>query len=434
MSTVAPASPATHRASRCDVAIFTAWYPPEVAPFGQMMRELVDHLADAGLSVDVVTSVPNHPDGVMHAGWKNRLIQIAHPRDGVRIVRVGALLRSSKDTTQPRGRFERMAAFLVFTVLAFWAAATRVRSRLIFAVLQPLTIAPAVIAIAKATGARVVFNVQDLHPDAAISLGLLRNRILIRMLKSMERWAYRRADGLSVICPAFRQHCIENGAAPDKVEVIPNWIDLDEIRPLERMSVIRAELRLPDDAFVALFAGTIGLVSGAGVVVEAATLLESSPDVHVLFVGDGPMVPALRSEAARRGLHNVHFLPFQPRDRLNDVQSAGDVSLVTLLPGHGRTSVPSKVLGYMAAARPVIAAVDADSETARMITSANAGLAVAPQDAAAIAKAILRLRDDRSLARALGISGRRYLETSMSRDMILGRYQLMFGRLIEANS
>jgi colanic acid biosynthesis glycosyl transferase WcaI len=416
--------------ARSDVAIVTAWFPPEAAPFGQMMYEMAHHLVDAGLRVDVITSLPNHPEGVLFDGWRNRLLQIEEPRSGLRVLRVGALLRGKARRGQPRGLLQRIAGYLTFTALVSLVAGWRVRPRLIFGVLQPLTVAPVLIALARVRGARLAFNVQDLHPDAAISLGLVRNPWVIRVLRRIERWAYRRADALAVISAGFRDHCVERGAARDDVAVIPNWIDLDEVRPLDRPSAIRAELGLPAEAFVVLYAGTIGHVSGARVMLDAAACLQQERGVHTVFIGEGPLVPELKRECAERKIARVHFLPFQPRARLNEVQGVGDVSVVTLLRGYGRISIPSKVLGYMAAARPVVAAVDADSETSRFIDAARAGVVTPPENAAALAAAIVALRDDPERARALGLAGRAHLEATQSRREVLDRYRALFARLL----
>jgi colanic acid biosynthesis glycosyl transferase WcaI len=409
-----------------DIAIVTAWYPPEAAPFGQMMHELAHFLVDNGLRIDVITSVPNHPEGVLPENWKNKLLQVERPRPGLRILRVGALLRPRSHRGQPRGRLQRMAAYLTFTVLVLLLASWKVKPRVIFGVMQPLTIAPVLHTLARLRRAKLVFNIQDLHPDAAVSLRLLRNSLLIRLLRRMESRAYRNADALSVICEGFRDHCVARGATADAVRVIPNWIDLDEVRPLGAASVIRAELGLDERAFVVLYAGTIGYVSGAEVVIDAADRLQGLDDLHFVFIGEGPLVGELQRQRNERRLKRVHFLPFQPRERLSEVQGTGDVSVVTLLPGHGRTSVPSKVLGYMAAARPIVAAVDADSETARFIEAARAGLVTPAGDAVGLATAIQRLHGQRALARDLGLHGRRFLEAEQSKEHVLARYLELF--------
>jgi colanic acid biosynthesis glycosyl transferase WcaI len=402
--------------------IVTAWFPPEPAPYGQMMYELAQHLAACGLSVDVITSVPNHPQGIPYAGWRNRLLQEESPMPGLRVLRIGVLPRRSTRHDRPRGILNRSLAFLWFTATSFLVALVKTRPHAIFAVLQPLTVAVPMVALAALKRAALVFNVQDLHPDALVALGLIRQPWLVAILRRLERLAYRRSDAIAVISEGFRLHCVARGANPDRVRVIPNWIDLDEVRPRALPSRLRAQLGLQPGDFVALYAGTIGLVSGADVVLEAAVLLRDS-DVNVVFVGDGQLVPRLQSEARSRSLENVRFLPFQPRELLSEVQSLGDVSLVTMLPGHGTTSVPSKILGYLAAARPIVAAVDDGCETARFLRTAAAGVIVPPNDPRALANAILSLRDDPERARRMGAAGRRYLEDCCAKDGILAQHE-----------
>lgn len=404
-----------------DVVIVTAWFPPESAPFGQMMFELARYLGAAGLSVDVITNVPNHPSGHVYAGFSNRVFSESALGPGVRVVRLGIVPRF-RGGRAPPGRLYRLVSFLWFTIAAGVAVLLRHKPRVIFAVLQPLTVAVPLLAAARLRRAKVIFNVQDLHPDALVDIGLVKNRSVIAALRFLERLAYRCADALAVICDGFRDHCIARGADPAHVEVIPNWINLDEIRPQLQASRLRAEIGIPNEAFVALYAGTIGLVSGADVLIDACARLPPDSAIRVVFVGEGQLVPLLKEKASRLAPDTFCFLPFQPRDRLNDVQSLADVSVVTLLPGHGRTSVPSKVLGYMAAGRPVIAAVDLDSETARLIHAAGAGWVVPPGDPNSLARALLDAQRDEDKRHRCGRSGRRYLEDHHRQDAVLERY------------
>jgi len=412
-----------------EVLIVTAWYPPEPAPFGHMMQELARALVAAGHRVTVVTSCPNHPQGVLHEGYRRRWL-IREQSDGVEILRVLTFARPAGSPTRPRSVLERAAGLMTFTVASALAILLRTRPRVIFGVLQPLTVGLTLPLVARLKRARLVFNVQDLHPDVMIDLGMIRSPALVSMLRAIERRAYSRADLLTVICEGFREHCVRRGAQPDRTEVIPNWLDVDEVRPLSGAQELREELGIPADAFVVLYAGTIGLVSGAEVVIEAAKLLAGNRDVHFAFIGDGPLVPSLRERVHDAGLGNVSFAPFQPRERLAEVQGLADASLVTLRPGHGRTSVPSKVLGYMAAGRPVIAAVDADSETARLIRESGCGAVVPPKDARRLADVITELQQDAARRADCGRRGRSHLEQNYAKDVALQRYVNVFNRVL----
>jgi colanic acid biosynthesis glycosyl transferase WcaI len=129
-------------------------------------------------------------------------------------------------------------------------------------------------------------------------------------------------------------------------------------------------------------------------------------------------------------LTNIVFAPFQKRSELSDVQAISDISLVTLLRGKGRASVPSKVLGYMAAARPVIASVDSESETASLVARAGCGVIVEPEDSKALVKAITSLAGDPDLMRQLGRQGRQHLEEHYQKDKITGQYIQFFEEIV----
>ena len=414
------------------ILIVTRWFPPEHAPFGQMMRELADSLVCRGYDVDVITSVPSHPAAVVFDGWRNRLLQVQCPSAGLRVFRIGTIARNrARRKNGPPGRLIRVLAFLWFSIASAVLASVLKRPQVLFAVLQPLTVGPLLWLVSRVRCARVVFNIQDLHPDALVDLGLIEHPLVIRCLRMIESWCYRKADGLAVICEGFREHCVALGARASTVRVIPNWIDLDEISPQAGSPELRRAAGADADDVVALYAGTIGLVSGAEVIIESAAILGPDAGIRILFIGEGQLLPRLMRRVGELGLQNVTFLPFQERDRLNDVQSAGDVSLVTILRGQGRTSVPSKVLGYLAAGRPVIAAVDADSETARFLIRAGAGVIVAPGDPTALAEAILAMRMDPDRRKVMGRAGRRYLEENCSKQDVLQAYATMLGGLVK---
>lgn len=414
-----PASERLMRRKPRQIILISQWFPPEQAPIGFMIRELANDLAGAGWDVTVVTGFPNHPTGIVFGGYRKRWL-LEEYVEGVRVWRVNLY------TSRRRTPLRRVLTFLSFTLSSCLTIALRARPDVVFAVLQPLSVGVTLPMLKWLKGFRLVLNVQDLHPDVPIQLGLVRNPLLIRVLRAVERFAYRHADRLAVICDGFRRHCIERGARKEAVRVIPNWVDLDEIHPGASRTAFRASLGLGEDHFVVLYAGTIGYVSGAEVMVEVARVLGKDSRIRVVFVGEGPLTSVLERAVKNANLENVIFVPFQPRDRLNDVQAAADISVVTLLPGKGKLSVPSKVLGYMAAARCVACAVDADSETAHLVSEARCGVVTAPGDPDALAGAILALKADGSRRDEMARNGRAYLERHLSRHTVTRQYISLF--------
>lgn len=390
-----------------------------------MVRELAQSMAISGHKVTIITGFPNHPSGVVFGGYTKRWC-VKESWNGVDVRRMYLFTKGNP------GKIARVLSFLTFTVTSAWAYLVSGRVDLVFAVFQPLSVGFTLPILAKLKRSKLVLNVQDLHPDVPIELGLICNPQLISLLRWVERFGYRAADGLTVICESFKLHCVSKGAFSNNIRVIPNWINTNEIKPSNRLNDFRTSLGLSVEHIVVLYAGTIGLVSGAEVILRAATILINVlPLVRFVFVGEGPALLGLKEDAARGGLKNVLFVPFQPRERLTEVQAMADISLVTLRHGKGRTSVPSKVLGYMAAARPVIAAVDEDSETASLVRRSCCGQQVQPEDAVALANAISTFAVNGELRYQLGSNGRQYLEAHYKKETVTDQYVRFFEDVAE---
>lgn len=402
------------------------WFPPEQAPIGHIFLTLARRAADAGHSPLVVTGFPNHPTGRLFPGYRRRLWQ-REEMDGVEVLRVAHWIPRSRSVVS------RLAGFLTFTLAASVALLLTRKIGVVVAVLQPLSVGPILSAISRVKRAKLLLNVQDLHPDAAIEAGLIKNSALIAISRWLERYSYRNADALAVICPAFKEHCMKLGAAAGTVTVIPNFIRRGLVEANDSGEEFRARLSVGPDEFIVLYAGTIGFAAGASIVVDAAAILcKSMPRVRVVFVGEGPLVAPLKASVAAMGLGNVLFHGFVPKAELSAMQAASDLSLVTLAPGRGRFSVPSKVLAYMSAERPVLAAVDGDSETARLVRESGCGV-VCAADGAALATAIERMANMPAESRAvLAKQGRSYLLTSLSEELVAEQYVALFGRLLGA--
>ena len=191
---------------------------------------------------------------------------------------------------------------------------------------------------------------------------------------------------------------------------------------MDRNNAWRREVSIPDEKFVILHAGTIGAAAGAEVILEAARKLSAFQDILFLMVGDGSAKAAIQALAQKMALPNVTFLPFQPWERLSELQSTADVSVVTLSPGQGKASVPSKVMGYMAAARPIVAAVDANCDTAALIRQAGCGVVVQPGSGMALAKALLNYYKESEKRRTAGERGRAFFLKHFDKNIVIQNY------------
>lgn len=385
-------------------------YPPEHAPAGVQARDFAEDLTRMGHEVTVLTGWPNHPGGRLHPGWKVRFREVSRADVGFTLVRCGHSIH--------RGfrMLSRLCYYFTFAASTFVNGLFCRRPDVVFCESTPIFGPIAALLLARLRGAKFVYRVHDVHPEAALNAGLIRGGFAYRLLRRLDAWVCRRADLVLPLTDGMRRCLLARGLPTDRVVVARQWFDGAKVTPGPRDNAWRRMHDIPTDQFVVLYAGTIGYISGAEVVVEAAALLHHRSDILFLFVGDGPVKEECRKLAEARGLTQVRFLPFQPAEMLSDVQATADVGLVTLLDGSGDTSVPSKMHGYTAAGRPVIASVRADSATAETVVEGGFGAVVPPGDSVGLAEAIVALADDREAAARLGSNARRFFASRFDRS------------------
>lgn len=400
------------------VVIICQWFPPEYAPIGVMLHELAQDITNKGHKLTIITGFPNHPAGVLFEGYKKKLF-MEEMAGGVKTIR--CYLYTSPIKTFSR----RILNYLTFALTSFVAALRLEKQDILFMVSPPLTNGVVALILSKLKGFNFVLNVQDIYPDAAISASIIKSRLLIKWLKKIELTIYRAATKVTVISEGFKENLLEKGVPESKISVIYNWIDTEEITPVPKDNNFARQHGLTDK-FVVLYSGTIGMISGADILLHCAERISAIEDILILFVGEGVIKERIIKNAEKRRLKNVQFLPLQPREILSEVQSSSDVSVVTLLKGKGKASVPSKVLGYMAAAKPVLASVDVNSDTKKIIEKARCGICVDAEDAQGLTDAILQLYNDRHKAKALGLNGREFLLKHCERRDITGQYERLF--------
>ena len=401
-------------------------FAPDVSPTGEVMTRIAHELVERGHVLHIVTALPWYQEHALEPGWDGQLVR--HER-----TEWGRITRVHPFPTDKTNIPARAVAFGAFTAeAAVFAAATRQRPDVVMAMSPPLTLGAAGWAAARVRRAPMVFNIQDVFPDAAVETGTLTSAKAIAAAARLERWSYQLADAVTVLSDDLRDNVAAKLAGrrrggPDKIRVIPNFVDTKLITPGAVDGAYRRELGLLGKTVV-LYAGNVGLSQSFGLLVEAARRnLERRPDVAFLVNGGGSGLVRLREAAA--GLPNVHFGEFQPPERLADVLATGDVHLVPLKRGLAKASVPSKLYSILAAGRPVLAAVDEGTEVARTVDAAGAGVTVPPDDPEAFCAGLDRLLDDLPAAAEMGRRGRRFVEGWASPAAVAERYEELFEEL-----
>lgn len=390
--------------------IISPHYKPEqVAAAATFVEEIALDLTQMGHDVSVLTAFPNYPTGQVFEPYRGKVF-MRETCNGIALTRVWIYATNSKKF------WPRVLNFGSFSATALLGGlVTRRRPDVLYVMMPPLTLGMAGVLLGKAKRARVVVNVQDIHPYAAVAMGVLRNKYAIRFFEWMEQWIYRHVDHIVVISRGFRDNLVEKGVPASKISIVSNWADPNFITPGPKNNSFRQEIGV-DGKFILVYSGGLTHNSNLEPVLAAADLLREEPFEFVI-VGEGVRKDDLRGLAAAKKLNNVQFKPFQPLERYPDVLRSADMNLVTLSTQAALVSVPSKIFKQMAAGRPILAITPPDTEVDRLVTDAQCGLTVRPDDASGLAQALQWAAAHPAELERFGQNGRRYFESHHSRAL-----------------
>jgi glycosyltransferase involved in cell wall biosynthesis len=395
------------------VLIVTHYFHPEVGAPQSRLLDIATGLAARGHEVTVLTGFPNYPDGVIQPPYRGRRFQ----RERLGAVRV---VRAPVYPAPNRGVGRRLLNHLSFAATSLVGAIGAGRADAAIVETPPLFTAASGVAIAAFKRAPLLLNVADLWPDAVIQFGALHHPAVIAPARALERFAYRHAAMIAVPTPGLERTLRERGYSAERILVAPHGVDPGRF-PLN-----------PDARPVpgrVVYCGTIGMGHAVGTLIEAARMLEEADGRHeFLIVGDGAERAELEARVGRLGLHRVTFAGRLPRTQLPELLASADVTVATqrdapLL----ADALSTKVLEYMAAARPVVVA--ATGWTAEVVTRAGAGIVCPPEQPAALAEALASVTSDPEGARLMGLNGRRYVEANLTRQVAVERLDRALGSI-----
>jgi colanic acid biosynthesis glycosyl transferase WcaI len=405
------------------ILLLTLVFAPDGVSTSVLMTELALELKELGHDITVLTTTPHYnldlearASQPLERRWGGLIyrseckgIPVYHASVPVKGSRVGA---RSLD-------YARFHAISTAAGLALGA-----RPDVILAPSPPLTIGLSAWMLGLTRRAPFIYNVQEIYPDVAVSLGVLKGRRLVRAMEGLEAFVYARSRVIAVISEWFRRRLLEKGVPPEKLRVIPNFVDTDFMQPGPRNNSFSAARNL-DDRFVVLYAGNIGLTQGLETILAAAQLLTHLPDLQFVIIGDGARRGWLEDQLEQERLTNVTLLPYQPRSLVPQIYASSDICLVPLKRGTAQETFPSKIYTIMAAGRPVIASADADSELAWVVTEADCGWAVPPDDPASLAAALENAYHWRAELVKRGLNGRDYVLAHHSRRAVAVQYDAL---------
>lgn len=396
-------------------------FPPESSPLAVRTYEHAKWWVKLGHQVEVATTAPNYPNGVLYAGHRNPLLS-RETVDGIDVVRVWTFLAAN------RGEALRSISFASYFLSVVAQAPRFSRADVVLSSSPQLLAGLAGYPMSRLQRRPWVLEVRDLWPESIVAVGAMSRGRTIKALEALERFAYRNADHIVPVSGAFRPHIEACGIAPEKITVLHNGANLELFAAPVKNPKLAEELGLAGK-FVAAYCGTLGMAHALEAVLEAADLLRARDDVRFLMVGGGAEAAKLRQLRDQRNLDNVVILDRQPHDRMPEIWGLANASIVHLRDTPlFRTVIPSKMFEVMALGLPIILGVQGEAE--RILTEAEAGIAVQPESAAAIAKAVEQLADSPGLAGALGANGRRAVQERYDRRVIAEQYVSLLQRVV----
>ncbi|MFN6944540.1 MAG: WcaI family glycosyltransferase [Cytophagaceae bacterium] len=397
------------------ILVYGINYYPELTGIGKYTGEMCAWLAARGHEVEVITALPYYPEWKIREDYKNKggkteLIQ------GVRVRRT-PLYVPEKVTGFSRIRHE---ISFVFNSSRFWFKAFFRRYDVVIGICPPLQagVFPYLYKVLRRRP--FIFHIQDLQVDAAKELGLVKNKFLLNTLIGIERFLVRRATRVSSISEGMRRKILAKGMKEENYIHLPNWSDVDFMRPLPKEASMRKHFGIPDDAFVALYSGNMGDKQGLEIILQAAEILKDEP-VYFFMAGEGAAKKKLILEAERKKLRNVQFSGLQAYEDLPAFLAMADIHLVVQKKAASDLVLPSKLMSILSAGGVSLVTAVPGSTLYDLMNLNNLGVVVEPERVEALVEGIraLRINDSDEYRK----NARSYAEKELAINTILSKFE-----------
>jgi glycosyltransferase involved in cell wall biosynthesis len=407
------------------ILFFSHYFPPEGnAPASRTYEHCVRWVR-AGHQVTVITCVPNVPDGIPYAGFRNRLKSQQESVDGIDVVRVWAYLAPNA------GFIKRILNYLSYMVTAFCAGLWVKSPDVIIATSPQFFCGWAGVLVQFFRRIPFILEIRDIWPESITAVGAMRKGFVTRMLEWLERRMYLAADHIVAVGNGYRDNVASKVPVSNRISVIYNGVDGHSFVPAQRDEEFLIQ-HGQHGRFVCSYVGTIGMAHGLETVLDAADILQRAgrSDIGFLLVGDGARRKLLEEECVERKLTGlVRFTGRLDKSEMPKVLASSDALLVHLRACDlFETVIPSKIFEAMAMERPIIMGVR--GESAEIVRQSGAGIEMEPGNAESLVQCVTRLKDDCAFYGTLSRSGRDFVLQHFSRDAFAAKYLELIGSVV----
>lgn len=405
------------------ILFLTDNFPPEGNAPASRTWDHTMRWVDAGHEVTVITGAPNFPEGRVFEGYSNSWYS-KEQMQGVHIVRVKTYITANE------GFVKRILDYMSFMVSGTIAALCQKKPDLIVATSPQFFTSVAGWVVSGLRRKPFVFELRDIWPASITAVGAMKQSKTIRLLEKLELFLYRRASHIVSVTNSFKQELIHRGIDGSKISVVLNGVDSEKYTPVEKKDEDLAALLGVQGKFVVGYVGTHGMAHALQFLVDAAELLKDMPEICFLFAGGGAAKQRLEDYILEKGLRNIVILGRQSKEMMPKVWSLCDVSVAHLKNSPlFSTVIPSKIFESMAMGLPILMAVP-EGEATQIVSDNECGIIVEPENARAIADAVVRLYSDKDLYERLSASS---LQTAprYSRDRLASEMLVILERVLD---
>ena len=396
------------------ILFISNYFPPEVNAPATRLFEHAKVWVKEGITVDVLTSIPNFPEGKVYDGYDNSYRE--EDRDGIRVARVPMYVTANK------GTLKRTFSFISFMLSACWYARKMKRPSVVVATSPQFFAAFAGYFVARRFKVPFVLEIRDLWPESIVAVGAVKRNAIIRFFERLELFLYKKADRIVVLTNAFKKFIEAKNIPSEKITVLKNGADLEAwAKPLDehKISDYKKKLGL-ENKFVASYIGTIGMAHRADILLEAAQLCKD-PDIVFMLVGTGAKRKEIEAQQAQLQLPNFLLLDKVPKDQVKYLLAVTDASIVHLKASDlFKTVIPSKIFEAMATRTPIVLGVE--GEVKEIIDEAGAGIPITPERADELVDAVVRLKSNPSLYKEIAESGFEHVNMYYDRTKLARKY------------
>ena len=392
--------------------ILTQYFPPEVGAPQNRLFELALLLKAGGLDVTVLTAMPNYPQMKIHPAYAGKSY-VYEVIDGLRVHRSSIYVSQSKSIT---ARLRNYFSFVLSSALC----SSKLEKHYDFLMCEspPLFLGYSALYLARKKNAKLIFNVSDLWPESAEKLGVVNNKLLLALAYRLEKKLYLRSTLVTGQTQGICEN-IQQRFPQVRTFWLPNGVDLNYYNPDSVESENwRSKNGFSDSDFIAMYAGIIGIAQGLEVIINAANLIKQSTAIHFVLLGSGPCKLDLIALKEKLQLTNVHFLDTVSKKEMPAIVKSINVAVVPLRKlDLFKGAIPSKIFENLAMKVPVILAVDGEAKKL-FVEDGKCAVFVEPENADAMAEAVLRLHTNRADLAALAENAREYVDQKFNRSKI----------------